>query len=495
MERGSRRLSLDGASRKPVPNSVFISFANNEQAVTKLLYDELVKDQARQVQVDWDASDALLLDPDAAKTAEHTTRGLIRDADVFAIILGKTITSRQTLEVAIAFEYYKHVVVLVFDNPGSNASVPSRLIQLDWVFLRSKDDVGSTTEYNVSELQQFMPLVLGRLDHASGHVTQHTALLGKALEWEQGSHAMTLLLPFSEQKRARDWLDQCAKGQQPCASSVVRYYIRREPPCMRGPVSLNNAQLTSDFQPSETSNPASMYIAYAKGDSELVQRVHDFYKFDVLKEARSIYIDWTAFGKRGSLSQEPSAHEEQEAMACSEDNLRRARDAIERSDVFVVVMSPHILGGPDSGSVSANRFLLDLAHASKCGKRTVVLQVEDINFARSPPSLTEHNSGIRWVCCRKSRKGETFEAAMRELTNFVDHDLEHLKNHTALLSKALEWSVKDRDPELTMGGEKMQEARAWLDDCAIGMKPSATTLQFEFIQTQNHGAGCLCAVS
>jgi len=119
--------------------------------------------------------------------------------------------------------------------------------------------------------------------------------------------------------------------------------------------------------------------------------------------------------------------------------------AIAWADTFVFVISPT--------SVASRVCMDELDHAVECSKRIVTLLQRD-TLRRSRPEAIQ---GIHWIDARDGA-----DACIAGLLKTLDTDLEWVRDHTRLLSKAREWRDHDREPGLLLRGMELARAEEWL---------------------------------
>jgi WD40 repeat protein len=120
---------------------------------------------------------------------------------------------------------------------------------------------------------------------------------------------------------------------------------------------------------------------------------------------------------------------------------------IEAADNFVFVISPDSVGS----KVCAD----ELAHALAHNKRLVPILYREVSGDAPPSPLDKLN----WIFF--DRPGE-FDGAFQTLCSTLDTDLKHVRMHTRLLTRAIEWEGRGHDGSLMLRGSDLQEAEQWL---------------------------------
>jgi WD40 repeat protein len=141
------------------------------------------------------------------------------------------------------------------------------------------------------------------------------------------------------------------------------------------------------------------------------------------------------------------------------------REAVERSDGFVFVISPD--------SVASRFCEQEVEHALELNKRVVPLILHKVPDEQLPEGIRVRN----WIPVGED--GE-FDTGVERLVHALDTDLDWAKEHTSWLLKALEWDGKGRDPSLLLRGSELSAAEQWLAGAA-GKEPEPTALHTEYM--------------
>jgi hypothetical protein len=73
--------------------------------------------------------------------------------------------------------------------------------------------------------------------------------------------------------------------------------------------------------------------------------------------------------------------------------------------------------------------------------------------------VSEALARLNWIfAC----EGDDFDVSLTALTTAIDTDLEWVKEHTRLLTRAIEWEAKGHDRSLILRGNNLKEAEEWL---------------------------------
>jgi TIR domain/WD domain, G-beta repeat len=193
-----------------------------------------------------------------------------------------------------------------------------------------------------------------------------------------------------------------------------------------------------------------LFISYSRHDLDFVMRLHD----ELKKNNRNIWIDL-------------------EDIPPTAEWLEEIYGGIENANTFVFVISPD--------SVVSNVCKLEIEHAIKNGKRLVpILHRDVLERSQIHPSLASHN----WLFFREN---DNFERSFKWLTNALDTDLDHVRIHTRLLVRALEWEQRKRDSSYILRGTDLSEAEEWLTTGA-NKQPLVTQTHSQYILASRRAA-------
>lgn len=191
-----------------------------------------------------------------------------------------------------------------------------------------------------------------------------------------------------------------------------------------------------------------VFISYSRQDKEFVAALHSA----LSASKRDTWVDW-------------------ENIPLTADWWQEIEHGIEAANTFVFVISPD--------SVISKVCNQEIDHAVKHNKRLVpIVRRDDLNMDLVNSALAKHN----WLFFRET---DDFNDAFQALLRAIDTDLEHVKSHTRLLVRAVEWENKSRDESFLLRGSDLNDATLWLAQC--GEKdPRPTNLQTEFIQASKN---------
>lgn len=194
---------------------------------------------------------------------------------------------------------------------------------------------------------------------------------------------------------------------------------------------------------------ADAFISYSRRDKEFVHRLQE----TLTEHQRETWLD--------TKDIPPTAEWLQEIYA-----------AIEKSDAFVFVISPD--------STLSEVCQLELAHAVKHHKRLIPILRREADQRQVPEPLPHLN----WLFFRE---GDDFEGAFQTFLTALTTDLDHVRAHTRLLTRAPDWEGKGRDRSLLLRGGELKEAEAWLAGSG-DKEPRPTDLIQQFLLASHQGA-------
>ncbi len=138
---------------------------------------------------------------------------------------------------------------------------------------------------------------------------------------------------------------------------------------------------------------------------------------------------------------------------------------IESTRAVVPVLSPDFA----ASDVCAE----EVGHALRHNKRMVPVVCREVAAARLRAELNAPN----WIFFREA---DDFDAALIELREALEIDLEWLDAHARLLVRAVEWDRARRDTSLLLRGSDLRTAESWLTQQGTH-RETATPLQGEYI--------------
>ncbi|MBE9031839.1 TIR domain-containing protein [filamentous cyanobacterium LEGE 11480] len=190
---------------------------------------------------------------------------------------------------------------------------------------------------------------------------------------------------------------------------------------------------------------SDIFISYSRKDSAFARRLHQA----IEATGRDAWIDWQDI--------QPTVRWWQEI----ERGIQGAND-------FVFVISPD--------SIASSVCQKEINHAQRYNKRLVPIIYRE-GFVMDPASeahtaLNAHN----WLWFREQ---DDFDQAFDLLIKAIEMDLQHVRTHTRLLQRSLEWT-QQRSDSLLLRGDDLAKAEAWLQSSAQ-KNPTPTVEQNNYI--------------
>jgi hypothetical protein len=202
--------------------------------------------------------------------------------------------------------------------------------------------------------------------------------------------------------------------------------------------------LSANTLPASSIGQNDVFISYCRRDKAFVEKL-----YASLQQAnRNPWVDWDDIYK-------------------GEDWWKSIQKGIEQADSFVFVISPD--------SVVSQVCREEVEYAAKLNKRILpLLWREGFEMAQVHRPISQHN----WIFARDS---DNFQKAFQELLTALDTDLDHVRAHTRLLVRSLEWQNRQRNSSYLLRGMDLDDAQYWLEQ-GINKQPRPTDAQVAYIQ-------------
>jgi WD40 repeat protein len=193
---------------------------------------------------------------------------------------------------------------------------------------------------------------------------------------------------------------------------------------------------------------ADVFISYSRKDQAFVRALHDA----LAQRGIDSWVDW-------------------EDIPPTADWIAEIHAGIEAASAFVFVISPD--------SLASEICARELAHAVGNHKRLVPILRREVDARAVPQPVGSHN----WIMLRET---DDFEASLETIVTAITTDLEWVRAHTRLLTRALEWEQRGREKSLLLRGAELREAERQV---AEGNKePQPTPLQRQYVHTCRRAA-------
>ena len=319
-------------------------------------------------------------------------------------------------ELDYALSLNKRIIPLLAETV-SLEQIPLTLRNLHYIDLTDNVTEG---DYEQDESQLLQVL---RQD-AAYHET-HKVLVTKALKWKRQKHNPALLLRGYNLREAEAWYKLAKQHVTHPSISIQETFIeesRRQPPGLS----------------------LDVFISYSRADSGFARKLNDALQVQ---------------GKRTWFDQESIA-------VGTADFQQEIYQGIESADIFLFVLSPRSVKSPYCND--------EVEYAAKLNKRFVTVLHQPIDSSILHPELAK----VQWLDFHQ--RGGDFSAHLTELLRILDTDTEHLRAHTRLLLRSIEWDEKGRKESLLLRDDELTNAEQWLSQCD-GKNPQPTELQQAYV--------------
>ncbi|HEY9645253.1 MAG TPA: TIR domain-containing protein [Chroococcidiopsis sp.] len=185
-----------------------------------------------------------------------------------------------------------------------------------------------------------------------------------------------------------------------------------------------------------------VFISYCRRNKTFIQKLHE----RLTNEGRDLWIDW-------------------EDIPPNADWRAEIADGIQKADTVLFALSPDWLASYECK--------VELEQAVQMNKRLLPIVCEEVQYKEVDPSL----ASLNWIFFRET---DDFERAYETLRQALDTDLQHIKAHTRLLTRAIEWDKKNKDQSFLLRGKDFLEAEQWLKESS-GKNPEPTPLHTDYI--------------
>lgn len=189
-----------------------------------------------------------------------------------------------------------------------------------------------------------------------------------------------------------------------------------------------------------------VFLSYCRRNKEFAIKLHHY----LIQSGKTVWVDWNDIP--------PNA-----------DWRLEIAEGIQKTHTVIFALSPEWLA-----SYECN---VELDKAIALNKRLLPIVCQDVQYKDVSPAL----AALNWIFFRDT---DDFETAYQALITALDTDLDHVKYHTKLLARSLEWDKRDRDPSFLLQGSLLSEAEMWLTT-SQGKSPLPTQLQSEYVVTSS----------
>ncbi|NEP00833.1 MAG: TIR domain-containing protein [Symploca sp. SIO2E9] len=297
------------------------------------------------------------------------------------------------------------------------------LEEIPWE-LRSLQFINFTDNQTQADYSDDTDKLIKVLRQDAAYYQEHKILLSKALKWERQHHNPSILLRGYNLRYAQAWLKVAKKRTQHLPIPLQEEFITQ-----------------SLLQPPGVS--LDVFVSYSRADSDFARQLNDALQIQ---------------GKRTWF--------DQESIASGTDFQQEIYRGIESSDNFLFVISPSSISSPYcSGEVE---------YAQKLNKRIITILHRPVQIKELHPGL----ASVQWIDFNQY-EGD-FYANFKELIRTLDTDLDHLRSHTRLLLRAIEWEQQEHDNSFLLRERDLEASERWLQQ-GVNKDPRPTELQSQYI--------------
>lgn len=221
---------------------------------------------------------------------------------------------------------------------------------------------------------------------------------------------------------------------------------------------------------------SDIFVSYSRQNEDFGRRLHS----RLTRMKRDVWMDW-------------------EDIPFNSDWWDEIKRGIETSDNFLIILTNEFVCSPVC--------MLEVDYARKNNKRILVVAhnfEEDEDAYEELKKRTSQSETVRQLLGERdivniSRENWTsighvnwqffnddtsFEMDFHNLIETLDTDLNHVRSHTNLQVRALEWYTNEKNWSFLLTGVQIDQAEKWLYDADVENKvPPPTFVQREFIET------------
>lgn len=192
-----------------------------------------------------------------------------------------------------------------------------------------------------------------------------------------------------------------------------------------------------------------LFISYSRRDKPFAQQL-----FQAIEATgRDAWVDW-------------------ENIPLTSEWFEEIKRGIEGSDAFMFIITPD--------SVASEVCKAEVEYSIANNKRMVPILRRDLapeEMGKLHAAVSSHN----WIYFREE---DDFDTSFEALIRALDTDLDYVRKHTRLQTRALEWDNKGRDLSFVLRGQDLAEAETWRWNALTNpdKQPQVTDLQTDYIR-------------
>ncbi|NET35945.1 MAG: TIR domain-containing protein [Cyanothece sp. SIO1E1] len=360
----------------------------------------------------------------AAEQWQHIEEG-IQNAEVFVFVVSPDSigSDENRAELELASKFNKQLVPILWRQIPAE-DMPGTLRDLDWLPVE--------TISNSEILEAIAKKIV--------HIQIDRRLLIRANAWQSRGCSEDLLLQGKDLQALQAWINQNT-DLTPQLTLLQTQYLEASAKA--------KAERSSPGQP-------GIFISYSRRDEAFVQKLYQALK----KAAQQPWLD-------------------KHNIPVAADWMLEIKEAIEGAHTFLFVVSPD--------SVASGYCRAEIEHAIKCNKRLISIEWrQGFDIQNIDSKLAKY----QWIKFNPQAHLESahFEPALEDVVTHllaaVKTDLNHVKTHTRLLVRAIEWDAQKRREDLLLHRQALAEAKRWLAKYST-QEPAPTLLHKQYINTSH----------
>ena len=307
-------------------------------------------------------------------------------------------------------------IIPILVEPLSPRMIPPEIAHLQFIDL--------TDNQNPADYAADEKALLSTISRDADYYQTQKYLLAKALKWERQLRNPSILLRGKGLRKTVSWLEVARKHA----------YHR--------PLPIQEAFVQASLE-QPTDSVIDVFLASNARDLEFTRKLNETLQV----QGEKTWFEWD----RTERSLEDDAD---------------IKDGITRADNCIFVISADALNDPT--------LLAEFSFAASLSKRIVVVSYQDLTGLELPPGLgqvlrvdfTAHEEDFL----------SNFGVLYRTLKSYPDH----VREHTRLLNRALEWQEAGQDDSFLLQGKALPNAEAWLKQ-AHDKIPQPSELQQTYV--------------
>jgi WD40 repeat protein len=443
------RIEATDSIANPHKNDIFISYSSADKEFVEKL-DRAIRAQGRDPWVDWEDIPG---NAEAEAERQQYIETGIFEADTFVFIVSSnSIHSKERRgELNFAVEHNRCIVLVLRQEIDKNADIITKFENKNWLFSNESDPDNFT---------QLAKTII--------NIQIHSRLLSRSNQWDGGGHNKDFLLRGRDLIAVKKWVEQTNKDNFQL-NPVQKQYI--------------DASYEAELKrPKQT----DVFISYSRKDKDFAEKLYALFKQDHLNP----WIDW-------------------ENIPVAVDWWQEIEEGIEASHTFVFIVSPSSIISPYCQA--------EIAHAIKHGKRLISIALQSItkelwqetfskdelvrfrknypvvrkqrNIARSSSNnlvtLRDIGNNLKRYQWYYVQSEDSFNT-LQSLPNAIRNVPEHIKTHTRLLLRAIEWESSGYKEDFLLRKSDLKAAKQWLTKTKL-LKSDSSWFQ----QQENNSASHL----